>query len=96
MRIFRAYIIAAIVCISITTTTACIFIADENAKKISLGEESAVVVLNSSDEKLYDDTVNPLPALRKIEEAAKKAAGFAPPPISNIHWFLVNSEKIMS
>ena len=47
MKLFRAYIILAVICISITTMTGCIFIADETAKKVSLGQESAVVVLNN-------------------------------------------------
>lgn len=46
MKLFRAYIITVIICISISSTVACIFIADENAKKISLGEEYAVVTMN--------------------------------------------------
>ncbi len=94
MKLFRAYIITAVVCISLTVMTACIFIADENTRIIGLGQESAVLVINSSDEKLYDDTVNPMPVIEKIKEAAKKAAGFAPPPISNIYWFVVNSGKM--
>lgn len=96
MKLFRAYIIAAVVCISITTMTGCIFIADETAKKVSLGEESAVVVLSSTDEKLYDDTVNPMPVIEKIKEAAKKAAAFAPLPINSIYWCAVSSEKMLS
>ncbi len=45
MKLFRAYIITVIICISLFSTVACIFIADENAKKISLGEEYAVVTI---------------------------------------------------
>lgn len=43
MKLFRAYIITVIICTSIFSTVACILIADENARKISLGEEYAVV-----------------------------------------------------
>ena len=93
MKLFRAYIILAVICISITTMTGCIFIAGETAKKVSLGQESAVVVLNSVDEKLYDDTVNPLAAIEKIKESMKKAAAFLPPPINSIYWCIVSQEK---
>ena len=94
MKIFRAYIITAAVCLCITSAVAAIFVADENAKKITLGQENAVLVLNSGDEKYYSDPVNPLPFLEKLKEGAEKAASIAPPPISNIYWFVVNSEKL--
>ena len=93
MKLFRIYIIAAFICISLTTMAGCIFIADETAKKVSLGQESAVVVLNSADEKLYDDTVNLLPMIEKLKETAKKAAAYLPPPINGIYWWNVSCEK---
>ncbi len=46
MKLFRAYIITVIICTSIFSTVACMFIADENARKISLGEEYAVVTID--------------------------------------------------
>ncbi len=58
MKLFRAYIITVIVCISIFSTVACIFIADENARKISLGENYAVVTT---------DEIRPV--LQKIKKA---------------------------
>lgn len=88
MKIFRAYILTVMACVSIASTVACIFIADENAKKISLGESSAVVVMNNSSETLGNNEINPLPAIRKIAEKAEKAVGIAPPPINNIYWFI--------
>lgn len=88
MKIFRAYIITVIACISIASTLACIFIADENAKKISLGEKYAVVVMNNSEETLDENEVNPLPAIQRIAEGIKRAASLAPPPVSNIYWFI--------
>lgn len=96
MKIFRAYAITAIICLSLTSIAACIFIADESAKKISLGDESAVVVLSSTDEKLYAEAVNPMPVIEKIKQVAEKAASIAPPPVSNIYWFAVNSETLLS
>lgn len=96
MKIFRAYAVTAIICLSLTSIIACVFIADESAKKISLGDESAVVVLSSTDEKLYAEAVNPMPIIEKIKQAAKKAASIAPPPVSNIYWFAVNSEKLLN
>ncbi len=96
MKILRAYAVTAIICISITAITACIFVADENAKKISLGSESAVVVLNSSDRKLCNNAVDYYTAFEKIKNATKKAAGFAPPPFSNIYWFAVNSKNLLN
>lgn len=95
MKIFRAYAVTAIICISITSIIACIFIADESAKKISLGDESTVVVFSSTDEDIYDDAVNPMPIVEKIKKAAEKAASIAPPPISNIYWFAVNTENLL-
>ncbi len=92
MKIFRAYIITAVVCLCITSAVAAIFVADENAKKITLGQENAVLVLSSTDEKYYSDPVNPLPFLEKLQEGAEKAASIAPPPINNIYWFIINSK----
>lgn len=96
MKILRAYAVTAIICLSITSIAACIFIADENAKKISLGSESAVVVMNTSDEKLYENAVNYSALFEKIKTVAEKAAGFAPPPLNNIYWFAVNSENLLN
>lgn len=96
MKIFRAYIITAVVCLCITSGVAAVFVADENAKKITLGQENAVLVLSSADEKYYSDSVNPLPFLEKLKESAEKAASIAPPPINNIYWFIANSKRIMN
>lgn len=94
MKTLRAYIITAIICISITTIVACIFIADESARRITLGDKSTVIVFGSNDEPLDENEINPLPVIEKIKDGAKKAAEIAPPPISNIYWFFVNfSEK---
>ncbi|MGN0572918.1 MAG: hypothetical protein ACI4IX_03155 [Acutalibacteraceae bacterium] len=90
MKILRAYFITAAAVLCLTATAACIFIADENVKKISLGSENAVIVLNSADERLYEEAVNPLPLLEKIKDAAKKAASIAPPPVNNLYWFAEN------
>lgn len=94
MKIFRAYIITVIACISITSVAASIFIADENARKITLGEDYAVVVMNSSDEQRYDEAVNTLPMLEKLKSAAKKAASIAPPPFSNLYWIIFNAKNL--
>lgn len=93
MKIIRYYIITVIVCLSITSVISCIFIADENAKKISLGQDFAVVVMNATAESYYPRAVNSAPMLEKIKNGAKKAASIAPPPFSNIYWLIVNSEK---
>ncbi len=93
MKILRAYIITVTVCLSIITTATAILVADENAKKITVNEDSAVLVLSSSDEKLYPEAVNPMPIIEKIMSGAKKAAGFAPPPINNLYWFFSNLRK---
>lgn len=47
MNVMRAYAVFALVCLSVTAVTACIFIADENARKITLGSESAVFTLGN-------------------------------------------------
>lgn len=96
VKLFRAYIIVAVVCISITVMAGCIFIADETARMVSMGEETAVVVLNSTDEKLYEDSVNPLPMLEKLKKAAEKAAAFAPPPVNNIYWCIQSRKNVES
>ena len=96
MKIFRAYIIIAVVCLCVTSAISAFFVADETAKKITLGEDYAVLVLNSEDESLYSEPFNPMPILQKLKEGAKKAAGIAPPPIGNIYWFAVNSKNAMN
>lgn len=88
MKILRAYAVTVIICLSLTSIISGIFVADENARKISLGTESAVVVISSGDEKLNEGDVNISPALEKLKEAAKKAASIAPPPVSNIYWLI--------
>lgn len=88
MKIFRAYIIAVIACISIASIISCVFIADENARKISLGEDFAVVAMKDYSDSSEKNTLNPLPLLNSIAEEIKKAASIAPPPISNIYWFM--------
>ncbi len=93
MKIIRAYALTVIAVLSITAVASSLFIADENARKISLGQEYAVFVLSSSDEKQNGETVNLFPMLRKAAENAKRAASIAPPPISNIYWLIINSEK---
>ena len=85
MKILKAYIITAIVCISIFSTIACIFIADENARKIALGEEYAVVAMTDSAEK---SEANPLHVIDRIAQEIKRAASIAPPPINNIYWIM--------
>lgn len=60
MKLFRAYIITVIVCISVSSILACIFIADENARKISLGENYSVVTAEELD-----------PLLQRIKKAAE-------------------------
>ena len=91
MKILRAYAVIAIICLSLTSIISGIFITDENAKKISLGNEAAVVVISSGDEKLNEGEINISPTLEKLKKSAKKAASIAPPPISNIYWLI---EKI--
>ena len=91
MKIIRAYAVAVIICLSITSIISGIFIADENARKITLGDDTAVVVISSDDERVNEGDMNISPALEMLKEGAKKAAGFAPPPISNIYWLI---EKI--
>ena len=88
MKILRAYAVTVIICLSLTSIISGIFVADENARKISLGTESAVVVISSGDERLNEGDVNISPALEKLKEAAKKAASIAPPPVSNIYWLI--------
>ena len=87
---------AVIICLSLTSIISGIFIADENARKITLGDETAIVVINSEDRKLSEGDIDISPALEMLKNAAKKAAGFAPPPISNIYWFAVNTKNLWS
>ena len=94
MKILRAYAVAVIICLSITSIISGIFIADENARKITLGDETAVVVISSDDEKVNEGDMNISPALEMLKKGIKKAAGFAPPPISNIYWFAVNTGNL--
>lgn len=96
MKVLRAYAVAVMICISITSVIACIFVADENARKISLGNESAVAVISSSDVNLYENSVDFSRILINIENATEKAASISPPPLSNIYWFIVNSESLLN
>ena len=84
------------ICLSVTSVTACIFVADENARRISLGSENAVAVVSSSDEELYENAVNVSDILIKIKNATEKAASIAPPPLSNIYWLIINAESLLS
>ena len=88
MKLFRAYIITVIACLSIASTVACIFIADENARKISLGEDYAVVAMKNRSDSEYENHFNLLPIINGISEKIKKATSIAPPPVSNIYWFI--------
>ena len=92
MKILRAYIITVIACISIVSTIACFFIADENAKKISLGEDFTVVVMDENKEN-SENSVNYLPEIKKITEKIKRVASIAPPPVNNIYWFIEGIER---
>lgn len=96
MKIMRAYAVAVMICFSLTAITACLFIADENARKISFGSENAVAVISSTDENLYENSVNFSHFIESLKDATKKAASFAPPPVSNIYWFMVNSENLLN
>lgn len=78
---------------SITASAAFIFIADENAKKISLGTENAVLVMGSSDKRLSARETDISSAAEKAAEILKKAAGIAPPPVSNIYWLIVTAKN---
>ena len=68
MKIFRAYIITVIACISIASIISCVFIADENARKISLGEDFAVVAMKDYSDFSEKNMLNPLPMLNSIAE----------------------------
>lgn len=96
IKIIRAYIITAVICLCISASVSAFFVADENAKKIVLGEENTVVVFGSYDKELYPDSINSEPFFEKLKAVAEKAAGIAPPPVNNIYWFVVNSKRIMS
>ena len=96
MKILRAYAVAVMICVSITSVIASIFIADENARKISLGNESAVAVISSSDEGLLENEINLSHILIEIKNTTKKAASIAPPPLSNIYWLVVNTENLLT
>ncbi len=94
MKILRAYAVTAVICLSLMSVASCIFLADESAKKITLDNESAVFVMNSTHEKLYEQAYNLTPITEKLADLAEKAASLAPAPISNIYWFVVNVSKI--
>lgn len=96
MKILRAYAVAVMICISITSVIACVFIADENARKISFGNEITVAVISSSDEQLRENEVDFSHIIVKIKDTTKKAASISPPPLSNIYWFVVNSESLLN
>ena len=78
---------------SITALTASVFVADESAKKITLGEKATVVVIGSREAPASENEIDVSPLLKKIKDEIKKAAGIAPPPISNFYWIAVTSEN---
>lgn len=82
--------IAMILVISLTFSAVCIFTADEAAKKVTLGENRAVLVLGSDSEKLDDGTTDLAGYFEKAKAAIETAASIAPPPISNIYFLIKN------
>ena len=93
VKFFRIYLIAVMIFASITALTASIFLADESAKKITFGEKTAVVVISSREAPATENEIDVSHLLEKIKEEIKKAAGIAPPPISNLYWIAVTSEN---
>lgn len=85
MEIFRKYIIAVILCISLTLVTVCIFEADDTAKQVTLGSERTVLVLGSPSERVGNDALDISCYLDKAVKIIKQAAEIAPPPVSNIY-----------
>lgn len=92
MKIFRKYIIAVILCASLTFSAVCIFTADEAAKKVCIGDSEAVFVLGSTSEKLDGKVTDLSPYFSKAKEILKTAAGIAPPPINNIYYLITSGE----
>jgi len=72
LKLFRIYAVVSIFLVSATVIISCFFVADENAKKISLGQEYAVVAMNEakifSAANIFDSIIN------SIKEAINKAA----------------------
>ncbi len=85
MKTFRIYIVCAIFIVSSTLGCAFVCVADENARKISLGAQSAAVAVSFSNEELPSETTNLLETVSKLKENAKKAAGFIPPPFGCLY-----------
>ena len=90
MKFFRMYLITVMIFASITAFTASVFIADERARKITLGEKSAVVVIGNREKLAENGEIDILPILEKIKQQIKKAAGFAPPPIDDKNFISEN------
>lgn len=96
MKLLRNYAVAAVLCLAVTLSAACACIADENSQKVILDRDRAVLVLGSTDAALTQPATDISPAAARIVQAAKTAAGFAPPPINNIYWLSVNLRSLWS
>lgn len=67
MKYFRRYITVALLIVSITAVTAGIVAVDESAKRISLGQEQAVVVRGKNASVIQPASVTDIePILKKI------------------------------
>lgn len=87
LKLIRNYITVIMICASLTFCAAGILSADESARRVVLGEQNAVLVLNSTGRSPANAAEDISPILRKAAEITEKAVLFAPPPISNIYWF---------
>lgn len=94
MKLVRKYVVTAAILLCLTSATACVFIADENARRIGFGLESVELVVGAPHEKFGPDALDALPIIRKTVSAIKKAASLAPPPVGNIYWFAVNLKNL--
>ena len=65
MKFFRIYLIAVMIIASITVLTASVFVADENARKITLGEKNEVVVIGNREKPASNNEFDILPILKK-------------------------------
>jgi len=62
---------------------------------IALSENYAVVSANTSEPLSQNEVNIPLPSADLVQKM-KEAASVAPPPVSNIYWFWVNTKILLS
>lgn len=83
---FRKYVIIMVVFICLTFAVSCVFIADESARKVCLGDSGAMLAFGSTSESIGNNITDISPYIGRLTEIMKRAAVIAPPPVSSFYY----------